>query len=479
MRKINNSISFVLDGKVVKIDFISSNSLNPTTTVLNYLRSLSNHKGVKEGCAEGDCGACTVVLGEGRGGKITYKAVDSCLIFLPMVQGKQLITVENIGCIDDLHPVQQAMVDTDGSQCGYCTPGFIMALFELYKNHNNPSREVIDDALTGNLCRCTGYRSIVKAASISCAKNEKDSITRTEKNTLKLLKGIKKESIHIKIKTQEYFLPTTLEEAISLRAKHGKALLVGGATDLALRVTKNNELLSKIIDLGNIDALKSIRRTKSQLIIGSGASLEAIKMETQNLFPALYKMLAVFGSKQIRHLATLGGNLGSASPIGDMPPILIAYNASVILAGPKGKRNVAINDFVTGYRSTVLLENEIIKEVVIPISNRGALISSYKISKRKDLDISTVSAGYRLELNSNQTIYTAKLVYGGMAAMPKRARKTEAFLKGKPWNREVIEQAMGVMESDFVPISDARSGAAARMIMAKNLLLKFWTENRN
>jgi xanthine dehydrogenase small subunit len=479
MLETNRSISFVLDGMVVNIDFVSQNHLKPTTTVLNYLRSLSNHKGVKEGCAEGDCGACTVVLGEHKSGKVIYKAVDSCLVFLPMLQGKQLITVENLGTAENMHPVQKAMVDTDGSQCGYCTPGFIMALFELYKNNNKPSRAIIEDGLTGNLCRCTGYRSIIDAASISCVTNGKDAFSKTEKKSLDLMKGIKKESIRIKTDKQEYFLPATLKEAIVLKVRHSNALLVGGATDLALRVTKNNELLPQIIDLGNIDSLKTIRHTKTQLVIGAGASLEAIKMETLSLFPALHKMLAVFGSRQIRHLATLGGNLGSASPIGDMPPVLMAYNASVVLAGPKGQRKVAVDSFIKGYRSTVLLNNEIIKEVVIPLPKTKAIISSYKISKRKDLDISTVSVGCRLELNNNHTIHAVKLVYGGMAAMIKRALKTEAYLRGKPWTRKVVEQAMALIETDFSPISDARSGARARMIMAKNLLLKFWTENPN
>jgi len=479
MYRIDNHISFVLDGQVESIDFSGQTGLKPTTTVLNYLRSLSNHKGVKEGCAEGDCGACTVVLGENKQGNMTYKAVDSCLVFLPMLQGKQLITVENLGSAGNLHPVQQAMVDTDGSQCGYCTPGFIMALFELYKNHNKPTRETIDDALTGNLCRCTGYRSIVKAASISCAKQGKDSFSKTEKINLKLLNGIKKESIRIKTNNQEYFLPCTLEEAIKLKTDHPKALLLGGATDLALRVTKGKELLTQIIDLGNIDSLKNIKLTKTQLQIGSGVSLETIKSEVKNIFPELYKMLAVFGSKQIRHLATMGGNLGSASPIGDMPPVLIAYNSLVVLAGPKGLRKVSLDNFITGYRTTLLHEKEIIKEIVIPITKKNELVSSYKISKRKDLDISTVSLGCRLELNSGNFVDGIKLVYGGMAAMVKRATITEEFLKGKLWTRENVEYAMGILESDYTPISDARSGAKARMIMAKNLLLKFWTENPN
>jgi xanthine dehydrogenase small subunit len=477
MPDISHSISFVMDGEVVDLDF-SHKGIGPTTTVLNYLRSRSDHKGVKEGCAEGDCGACTVVLGELDNGKIRYTSIDSCLVFLPMLQGKQIITVENLGSSDSLHPVQEAMVATDGSQCGFCTPGIVMSIFELYKNKNKPSREDIEDGLTGNLCRCTGYRSIVEAAAISCVKNGKDHFSKTEAITVQLLKKIKKEPKHLRTQKQNYFIPATINEAIALKKKHPKALLLGGATDLALRVTKNHELLSCIIDLGNIAALKKVTQTKTQLSFGSGVSLETIKNACKDQYPAAYKMLAVFGSKQIRNLATLGGNLGSASPIGDMPPVLMAYNASLTLAGANGKRKVSMCDFITGYRATVLKNDEIIQEISLPLPKVAARISSYKISKRKDLDISTVSGGFRLEFNTDKRIRSINLNYGGMAAMTKNAAKAEEYLKGKAWTRENVEKAMEIIEDDFTPISDARSGKKARMIMAKNLLMKFWTENQ-
>ena len=474
----HNTISFILDGQLKNIDFSLQSGYHPTTTVLNFLRSLPNHKGVKEGCAEGDCGACTVVLGELNNGSIAYSSVDSCLVFLPMLQGKQVITVENLGSSQAMHPVQEAMVKTDGSQCGFCTPGIVMSIFELYKNKNNPSREDIDDGLTGNLCRCTGYRSIVEAAAISCVKNGRDQFSKMEANTVQLLKKIKRGSKHLQTVKQDYFIPATLDEAIALKKKHPEALLIGGATDLALRVTKNNELLPCIIDLGQITALKKVRKAKTQLIFGSGVSLETIKNVCYDHYPALNKMLAVFGSKQIRNLATLGGNLGSASPIGDIPPVLMAYNATITLAGTKGKRKVPLYDFITGYRATVLKSDEIIQEISLPVPNKATRVSSYKISKRKDLDISTVSGGFRLEVSKGNKIHDIRLNYGGMAAMTKNAANAEDFLIGKEWTRENVEKAMEIMEGDFTPISDARSGDKARMIMAKNLLMKFWTENQ-
>ncbi|MBN4051525.1 xanthine dehydrogenase small subunit [bacterium AH-315-M05] len=488
MSNTKSTISFILDDKIVEIDFNKTNH-SPTLTVLNYLRSLPAHKGTKEGCAEGDCGACTVVVGrisnpstKSDSPKIQYESWDSCLVFLPMLNGLQLITVENVGTSGNLHPVQQAMVETDGSQCGFCTPGFIMSLFELYKNDNNPSREVIDDALTGNLCRCTGYHSIVEAAARSCVNNGLDRFTKKEPEIIKLLTMLNKnkESISIITEKQKYFRPANLKEALKLRDENPNAILLSGATDIALRVTKNKELLTKIIDLTGIYELQQVKENNNSVTIGSGVNLEKVKTISAVNFPALYDMLYVFGSRQIRNLATLGGNLGSASPISDTPPVLMAYEAIIILESVDGKREIPAVDFITGYRTTKMKSNEIITAVRIPKLRNGKLVKSYKISKRKDLDISTVSGSFRLELDETNTVNDILLVYGGMAAMIKRAEKAEEFLIGKQWDRETVEQAMELINEEFTPISDARSGEEGRKVMARNLLLKFWSEtNKN
>jgi xanthine dehydrogenase small subunit len=479
MDKEKNKIAFVLDGKIEVIDFANSPDLEPTTTVLNYLRSRSNHKGVKEGCAEGDCGACTVVFGETNDYKnLSYKAYDSCLIFLPMLHGKQLITVENLGSSSDLHPVQSAMVETDGSQCGYCTPGFIMSLFSLYKNEQNPTRDQINDGLTGNLCRCTGYRSIVEAASKSCVHEGIDHFTDHEPEIMSLLKKIQSDfdSVEIEIPNNRYFQPTSLNEALSLRQKFPDTLIVTGATDVGLRVTKNHEHLDAIIDFSQIAELKTVVNSEAALTFGASVSLEDVKSGCEKSFPALYNMLAVFGSVQIRNIATLGGNLGTASPIGDTPPVLMAYDASVTVQSLRGKRTLKIRDFITGYRETLLEPDEIIVSVSLPKLQNGTLVKSYKISKRKDLDISTVSAGFSVDLYENNMVKNVFLAYGGMAAMTKRAKKAEQHLSQKAWTREVVEQAMPLIDEEFTPISDARAGAEGRRLMARNLLLKFWTE---
>ncbi|MEE9117997.1 MAG: xanthine dehydrogenase small subunit [Calditrichia bacterium] len=477
---MSTKISFVLDGKIVSIDFSREKRYTPTTTVLNYLRSLPNHKGTKEGCAAGDCGACTVVLGElGHEKKIHYKAVDSCLLFLPILHGKQLITIEDLNSSDNtLHPVQQAMVDTHGSQCGFCTPGIVMSLFALYKSDLKPTRLDIEESLSGNLCRCTGYAPIIEAAEKSCLKKKKDHFSGNEKTVSELLQKIKQNSLSLNTGDQNYFCPKSVKEALQLRKKYPNTLIICGATDIALRVTKNHEKLPEIIDLSFISALQGISHKKNSTEIMAGTSLSEIKRYANNLFPALHKMLTVFGSDQIRNMATIGGNLATASPIGDIAPLLMAYHAKIVLVSKKKKRKLAIEDFITGYRKTVCRKNELISAVTIPHLKKDTQIKYYKFSKRKDLDISTVSGGFCLELTKDNKVKSIKLAFGGMALFTKRAYKTEKFLEGVEWSLKKVEKAGTILEKEFRPISDARAGAEGRMLAAQNLLIKFWSDTK-
>ncbi len=472
-------ISFVLDGKVETIDFHVSR-FTPTTTVLQFLRNHPRHKGVKEGCAEGDCGACTVVLGElALNGKVRYRAVDSCLVFLPMVHGKQLITVENLKDSNGtLHAVQKAMIETDGSQCGYCTPGFIMSLFALYREAATIDRAAIDEALTGNLCRCTGYRPIVEAAAKSCSSNRTDHISASEAKTKRLLKSIPVKAVLMQTPMQSYYLPETIQEALDYKKSNPSTTVITGGTDVALRVTKQHEHLSNILDLSHVDELRTVRKG-GELQIGASTPLTDVLDVAKDRLPALCSMLSVFGSRQIRNCATLGGNLGSASPIGDSIPVLMAYDARVVLQSTAGSREIAVREFITGYRKTVCKEDELITQIIFPAVSDKANIKAYKISKRKDLDISTLNGGFRLELDDEQGVKDIVLAFGGMAAQVQRASGTEAFLKGKEWIRENIEEAMRHLDKEFSPLSDVRGSATFRRVAARNLLLKFWVDTAN
>jgi len=474
-----NVIRFLLNEKLTELDFSLFPELKPTTTVLNYLRSLPFHKGVKEGCAEGDCGACTVVVAENIDGKLVYKTIDSCLVFLPMLHGKLLITVEHLANGDKLHPVQQAMVDMNGSQCGYCTPGIVMSLFGLYKNQNNPSPVVIEEALTGNLCRCTGYRPIIDAAGIACQGGEQDKFAASAPGIVSRLIEITKDKMPVSIITgqQKYLKPLTLNDALRFRKEYPDAIVVNGATDIALRQTKKKEFLKEIIDLSDVQEMKYFREEPDYFQLGAGLTIESLRMASDGKLPALKKMLDIFGSLQIRNLATLGGNIGSASPIGDTLPFLIACNAQVELKSTNVARRCSIEDFIVGYRSVDLFPDELITAVFIPKPTAGEFIRSYKVSRRKTLDISTVSAGFYL-LSENGTIAGIRLVFGGMAAQPIRALKTEKFLQGKPWTDKIVHEAMQILHSEFAPLSDARANAGYRNLVARNLLLKFFEESK-
>ena len=475
---MQSNISFVLDGRLTRLDVAGDHRLTPTTTVLNFLRSLPAHRGVKEGCAEGDCGACTVVLGELHNGRsLRYKAVDSCLVFLPMLHGKHLITVENLKSEQGvLHPVQQAMVDTNGSQCGYCTPGFIMSLFSLYKHHDRPSRAEIDDALTGNLCRCTGYQPIVEAAASACVHEGIDRFSDREEQMIDLLASIPLESLQFHTDRQLYVRPVSLGEAITLKHRYPGAIVVAGATDVALRVTKVHELLTEIIDLSAVEELRYVAEDDGAVSIGACVTLSDLMPGIRQNLPALYDILTVFGSQQIRNLATLGGNLGTASPIGDTLPVLMAYGARIVLESLNGKREVPIDRYFTGYRKTVRKPDELITNIIVPKPPPGTTVKSYKVSKRKDLDISTVSAGFSCTLGPDGVVTGCLLAYGGMAERPARAATAELCLLEKPWTRSAVEEAMTCVDRDFTPMSDARAGAEMRRIAARNLLLKFWSE---
>ena len=476
---MRSRITFLLDGKPVEIDFARAESVRPTTTLLEYLRSLPSHAGVKEGCAEGDCGACTVVIAEpSHAGPLRYRAVDSCLLFLPMVDGKQVISVENLRSPSgELHPVQEAIVGHHGSQCGFCTPGFLMSMFALFKSGSAPSDDQVNDALAGNLCRCTGYRPIVEAAREACAHGPHDHFSASERGVLETLRGFPHDGFAVRAPGRTYVRPALLEEALAALGEFSGPVVVAGGTDAALRVTKRHESLGRVVDIGAVPALKTCERIGGELVIGAGIPLADVPPLLGTEYPALVETLSVFGSSQVRNCATLGGNLGTASPIGDLAPALMAYRAHVVLRSAEGTRRLPLEEFLTGYRTNALGPAELVAAVVLPAPD-GAFVRSYKVSRRRDLDIATLSAGFRLELDRAGSVTSLVLAYGGMAERTKRASGTERALAGKPWSRESVEAASLSLAGDFTPISDVRGSAEFRALAARNVLLRFWNDSR-
>jgi len=490
-------IRFFHRGAITEITEVSGAS--PTRSVLDWLRDDARCTGTKEGCNEGDCGACTVVIGEaaaagdlGAVRGLNLRTVNACIQFLPTLDGKALFTVEDLKVMkadalhpltdDELHPVQRAMVECHGSQCGFCTPGFVMSLWSAYEHHQNhatqPTRQQIADELSGNLCRCTGYRPILDAGQRMFDLPAVAFDTAPALAALAALKQMANDTtFEYACGAERFFAPTTLAELATLREAMPHAQLLAGSTDVGLWVNKQFRPLGDIVYVGKVTELKAIATTATELTIGAGASLEAAWRALAQRWPALTDVWLRFASPPIRNAGTMGGNVANGSPIGDSPPVLMALDALIELRRGARIRRMPLTDFYTDYMKNRLEPGEFLQGLKVPLNGPARAVRAYKISKRFDCDISALCAGFAIELNGD-VVASVRLAFGGMAATVKRAAQAEAALVGQPWSQAAVRAAQAALAQDFKPLSDMRASAAYRLQVAQNLLQRFWLETR-
>jgi xanthine dehydrogenase small subunit len=457
---------------------VALDRFSPRLTLLDWLREEAGAKGVKEGCAEGDCGACTVVLSRPKaGGGIDYRPVNACVMLLGQVDGAELITVEDLAEGKTLHPVQQAMVDWHGSQCGFCTPGIVMSLFALYHSGQAATRETINDQLAGNLCRCTGYRPIVDAAFEACTGAAEDRFARDASAREAALAALNDDKDLFVGDEQRFFAAPASEASLAaLYLRHPDAVLVGGATDVGLWVTKALRDLKKIIWLGRVAGLDRIEESADAVDFYATVPLDKAHAPLVAIHPDLDEIMRRFGSAQVRAAGTIGGNVANGSPIGDSPPALIALGATVELRQGEAFRELPLENFFIAYGKQDRKPGEYVRRVHVPKLKGNHHYRAYKVSKRFDEDISAVMAAFRLTLEGRR-IAEARLAYGGMAATPKRASFAEGALIGASLDdRASWSAAIEAIGADFTPLTDMRATAAYRSKVAANLLLKALTE---
>jgi xanthine dehydrogenase small subunit len=491
----NSAIRFVLGGEIKTLA-----NIDPSMTILRYLREIGNRTGTKEACGEGGCGACTVVLADlNNDGRLRYRTINSCLHPLPQVDGQVLLTVEDLKTVDGhLHPVQQALVEAHASQCGYCTPGIVMSLFALYQSGGLPDREAIVNALTGNLCRCTGYRPIIDAA-LGLFESDRPTVVEgnqrmnkspgfsgrvaTDDSTLRELLDSIKRSHRLSIqgrtstgKTNRYLLPVDLAELSDMLGQYENPILLAGGTDIGPTVSQKSQKNETIIFIGKVKELRGIFLSESGITIGSATTLTEVYPVIARYYPAFGELLLRFGSPAVRNLATIGGNIAGRSPVSDTATALIALDGMMALRVGNTQRILSVEAFLTGAKHDVLAPGELIESIFLPLPKEGSMFSAYKITKRHDCDIAAISAAFSMELKDNR-IHQVRVCYGGMSPYVKRATHCEHALTGMPWAADTIETAGHQLAKDFEPTTDGRASPAYRMLVAKNLLQRWYLES--
>ena len=461
-------IRFLLDGEVRELA-----GVDPTLTVLNLLRYDLRRTGTKEGCAEGDCGACTVVLGELRDGTVEFRAVNACILFAPMLDGRALFTVESLQRDGALHPIQQAMVDNHGSQCGFCTPGFVMSLYAHQRSGGATDTATLKDALAGNLCRCTGYGPILAAGQAMGADPE-ERLMAPLARALKALQPT--EMLQLEHKGRHFLAPRTVAEFADAFEHHPHATILAGGTDVGLWVTKQHRDLSTVISINDVAELGDICDLGDAIRIGAAVKYADAEADLGDLHPGFSELLRRLGGMQVRNAGTICGNIANGSPIGDMPPALIAAGATLVLRKGAAKRTLPLESYFLAYGRRDRQASEFVEAVIVPKIPANRLFRIYKLSKRFDQDISAVCAGISIGLEGGK-VTDARLAFGGMAATPKRAAAAEAVLTGQPWTEATVRAAAEALATDFQPIDDMRASAAYRLKAAQNLLIRAFRES--
>ncbi len=464
------TIRFIRRGEVITLG-----NVPPDRTLLEVLREDLGACGTKEGCGEGDCGACTVVVAEPEGPRLRYRAINSCIRLAHSVDGLALWTVEDLAAADGtLHPAQEAMVQCHGSQCGFCTPGFVMSLFGMYQTHvctGRPITRALAQAdLSGNLCRCTGYRPILDAAQRMA---DLPPVRVDEADLAAKLAALAPADT----RAPGYLLPTSLSQLLTLRRDHPGAQLVAGCTDAGLWVTKQHRRFGQVLDVSRVAEMRRIEAVDGMLSLGAAATLADAYQALVAQRPGLATFAERFAGLPVRNSGTLGGNVANGSPIGDSMPLLIALDTRIVLASTRGERTLALEDFYTGYRQTALAADEVVARLLVPLPAPGEFLRAYKISKRYDDDISAVCLAIRLHRSGNR-VTGVRIGAGGVAATPARARQAEAALEGQEWSEAAAQAAAGALRAQFQPINDMRASAHYRREVLGNLMRRFWLETQ-